>query len=60
MNRLILVFALAALAGLGAMSTVSSAKESLTTDVESIDSIINAYYDVISGPEGVRLRRGAR
>lgn len=34
------------------MSTVFSENEPLATDVESIDSIINAYYDVISGPEG--------
>lgn len=54
MNSLILVLALAALAGLGAMSTVSSAKESLATNVESIDSIVNTYYDIISAPEAYR------
>ena len=52
MSKFIRALALTALSGFGAVSTVSSAKESLTTDVESIDSIINAYYDVISGPEG--------
>lgn len=54
MNRLIPVLALAALAGPAAMSTVSSANEPLATDVESIDPTINAYYDVISGPEEYR------
>ena len=38
--------------GLYALSSLASAKGPSVADVKSIDSIIHAYYEVISGPAG--------
>lgn len=40
------------LLGLCLLTSLASAKEPYSADVKSIDSIISAYYDVISGPAG--------
>ena len=41
-----------AFVGLYALSSLASAKGPSAADVKSIDSIISAYYEVISGPSG--------
>ncbi|MEM7504064.1 MAG: hypothetical protein AAF417_18630 [Pseudomonadota bacterium] len=45
---------LVVLAGIGTLGTLSAAEYPLRSDVESIDAIVAAYYDVISGPAGFR------
>lgn len=52
MRSLKLVFVLFAVVGFGSFNNASASDYPLESDVQSIDAIISAYYDVISGPAG--------
>jgi len=54
MRKLILASALAAIFATSVMAQTTTPKEANPADVASIDSIMKAVYDVISGDAGVK------
>ena len=52
MNKRRSALLITCLSGLGFSCVLSAADYPLESDVSSIDAIVNAYYDVISGPAG--------
>ena len=52
MNVTPVKMAILALAVLGTIGNAAADDYPLQSDVSSIDAIVNAYYEVISGPEG--------